>query len=428
MKKYMLLSLSMLFATGLYAQKNEIKAMKKIMNKKAPTQADYKELQGIIDATAPYIGNASAEEQAEFYYYKGNYELQMALQTSNVEAFSKAADSFNKLKATEENAKKQPFTNKFNTEILPILRAQAFQKALDFSTNKKYREATTAFKALYDLDKDPMNLYYAASVALSIPDYNTSLEYYQELLDMNFTGEGIYYTAVNKKTGERESFGANKAMMDAAVKMGEYVEPKQEKDPSKKPEILKNMVLIYNQVNQKSRAANLLEQARKESPNDMDLILLEAEFRYQNKEMDKFTNLMQEAIKKDPNNPNLYYNLGVINGDIGNIEQAKTYYQKAIQLNPKYVDAYINLGALVLKDEEEVVEKMNAITGFSAAENKRYDELKKQRDEILRSAIPHFEKVLSIEPDNQYAIANLIGIYGALDMTDKVNEYKAKQK
>src|SRR5690606_40561926 len=124
--------------------------------------------------------------------------------------------------------------------------------------------------------------------------------------------------------------------------------------------------------------------------------------------MSRFTNFMQVANNSDPHKPYLYYSLGVINGVIGNIAESKTYYQKAIQLNPKYVDAYINLGALVLKDEEEVVEKMNAITGFSAAENKRYDELKKQRDEILRSAIPHFEKVLSIEPDNQYAIANLI--------------------
>ncbi|MGE4347631.1 MAG: tetratricopeptide repeat protein [Flavobacteriaceae bacterium] len=428
MKKYMLVSLSLLFATGMYAQKSEIKAMKKIMDKKAPTEADYRELQGIIDATAPYIGNAKPEEQAEFYYHKGNFELQQALKANNVDALNRAADSFNKLKAAEENAKRQTFTDKFNAEILPVLRAQAFQKALDFNNNKKFREATSAFKAIYDLDKDPMNLYYAASTALSVPDYNTSLEYYQELLDMNFTGEGVYYTALNKNTGERESFGDNKVMLDAAVKSGEYSDPKQEKDPSKKPEILKNMVLIYNQVNQKSRAVSLLEDARKESPNDMDLLLLEAEFRYQNNEMDKFENLMKEAVGKDPNNPNLYFNLGVITAETGNIEKAREYYQKAIRLNPKYVDAHINLGALVLKDEEKIVEKMNAITGFSAADNKKYDELKKQRDDILKSAIPHFEKALSIDPSNEYAIANLVGIYGALEMTDKLNEYKAKQK
>lgn len=428
MKKYITVSLSLLFAMGMYAQKSEIRTMKKIMDKKAPTEADYKELQGIIDATAPYIGNASAEEQAEFYYHKGNYELQQALKANSVDALNKAADSFNKLKAAEADAKRKTFTDKFEAEILPVLRAQAFQKALDFNTNKKFREATSVFKAIYDLDKNPMNLYYAASTALSIPDYNISLEYYQELLDMNFTGEGVYYTALNKKTGERESFGDNKVMLDAAVKSGEYSQPKQEKEPSKKPEILKNMVLIYNQVNQKSRAAGLLEQARKESPNDMDLLLIEAEFHYQNKEMGKFENLMQEAVRKDPNNPNLYYNLGVINADAGNVEKAKEYYQNAIRLNPKYVDAHINLGVLALKDETNIVEKMNAITGFSAADNKKYEDLKKQRDAVLRGAIPHFEKVLSIEPDNQYAISNLVGIYGALDMTDKVNEYKAKQK
>src|SRR5690606_3451116 len=140
---------------------------------------------------------------------------------------------------------------------------------------------------MYDLDKDPNNLYYAASISISVPDYNTALEYYQELLDMNYTGEGIYYTAINKNTGERESFGDNKTLMNASVKSGEYAEPKQEKSESKKPQILKNMVLIYTQVGQTERAAKLLADARKESPKDIDLIITEANFHIQNNNMEK---------------------------------------------------------------------------------------------------------------------------------------------
>lgn len=428
MKKYITLSLSLLFASGMYAQKSEIRSMKKILDKEKPTEADYKELQGLIDTATPYIGNAKPEEQAEFYYYKGNYELQQALKTNNVDALTKAVESFNRLKSAEQDAKRKTFSDKFNNELFPVIKPQAFQKALDFSKNKRYREASNIFKAMYDMDKDPLNLYYAASMSVSVPDYNTALEYYQQLLDMNFTGEGVYYTAVNKKTGVVENFGDNKNLMTSAVRTGEYSNPKEEKDPSKKPEILKNMVLIYNQVNQKSRAAGLLEQARKESPNDLQLLLIEADFHMQNGDNDKFESLMQEAINKDPKNPDLYFNLGVAATDAGNFTKAEEYYKKAIQINPKYVNAHVNLGVVTMKGDAKIVEQMNAITGYSAADNKKYDDLKKQREIVLKNAISHFEKALTVEPDNQFAISNLVAIYGALDMADKEKEYKAKLK
>lgn len=428
MKRYLSISLSLLFTLGAFAQKSEIRSMKRILEKNNPTEADYRELQSIIDGTTPYIANAKAEEQAEFYYHKGSFELQQAIKANNVEALSKAVESFNRLRAAEQDARRKTYTDKLDKEVLPVLKPQAFQKALDFNDNKRFREASGIFKAIYDLDKDPMNLYYAASTALSIPNYDIALEYYQELLDMGFTGEVKYYTALNKATGERESFGDNKAMMDIAIRTGEYSVPKEEIEPSKKPEILKNMVLIYNQVNQKTRAASLLEQARKESPDDLDLILIEADFHFQNNEMEKFENLMKEAVSKDPNNPDLYYNLGVTSANAGNLKKAQEYYQKAIQLNPNQVNAHLNLGVVSLQGEEEIVNQMNEIKGFSAAEIKKYDTLKEQRNEIYRGAIPHFEKVLTIDPNNQTALSYLANIYGALDMLDKEQEYRAKIK
>lgn len=428
MKKYIITSLSLLFAVGAYAQKDEIKNIKKILNKKAPTEADYRELQGIIDATTPYIANGTTSEQAEFYFHKGSYEFEKAKLTNNVDALSSAVESFNKVIKAEETEKRQPFTEKLKKETFPTFIGHAFMKAVEFSKLKKFREATDIFKSLYELNKDPLNLYYAASTAVSVPDYNTALEYYQELVDMDFTGEFDFYTAKNKSTGEVENFGDNKSLMDAAVKSGEYTHPKKEKETSKKPEILKNMVLIYLNVNQKSRAEKLLADARAESPNDTQLMLIQANFYYQDKELDKYEKLIQEVIAKDPENPELYYNLGVTNTEIGNTEKAKEYYQKAIKLNPKYTDAHINLGALALADEPSIIEQMNAITGFSAAENKKYEDLKNKRNELLKSAIPHFERALAVDPSNQFAISNLVNIFGALEMEAKEKEYRAKLK
>lgn len=425
MKKYIILSASLLFALNAFAQKDEIRAIKKILEKSNAKEEDYKQAKILIDQTTPYIGNATATEQAEFYFYKGSFELRQAEVAGNPELFAAAVQSLNKVKAVEADAKKKTFTKRIDVELLPTI-SKISQKAMDYSKNKKYREATAIFKSLYDLNKDPLMLYYAASTSLSVPDYNTALEYYQELLNMNFTGEFEYYTALNKKENVREVF-STKALMDEAVKLGAYTDPKKEFEPSKRPEILKNMVLIYLNVNQKARAQKLLEDARKENPDDLQLLMVEANFHLQNDDKAKFESVMNEAIQKDPTNPELYYNLGVTSSEAGNIDMAKQYYEKALQLDPNHVNANINFGALLVQGDQAIINKMNAL-GFSREDQKKYEQYKSEREQLLKSAIPYFEKALSVEPDNQYAIANLVGIYGALEMTDKESEYKAKLK
>lgn len=425
MKKYIILSASLLFALNAFAQKDEIRAIKKILEKSNAKEEDYKQAKILIDQTTPYIGNATATEQAEFYFYKGSFELRQAEVAGNPELFAAAVQSLNKVKAVEADVKKKTFTKRIDVELLPTI-SKISQKAMDYSKNKKYREATAIFKSLYDLNKDPLMLYYAASTSLSVPDYNTALEYYQELLNMNFTGEFEYYTALNKKENVREVF-STKALMDEAVKLGAYTDPKKEFEPSKRPEILKNMVLIYLNVNQKARAQKLLEDARKENPDDLQLLMVEANFHLQNDDKAKFESVMNEAIQKDPTNPELYYNLGVTSSEAGNIDMAKQYYEKALQLDPNHVNANINFGALLVQGDQAIIDKMNAL-GFSREDQKKYEQYKSEREQLLKSAIPYFEKALSVEPDNQYAIANLVGIYGALEMTDKESEYKAKLK
>jgi len=156
-------------------------------------------------------------------------------------------------------------------------------------------------------------------------------------------------------------------------------------------------------------------------------LMVEANFHLQNDDKAKFESVMNEAIQKDPTNPELYYNLGVTSSEVGNIDMAKQYYEKALQLDPNHVNANINFGALLVQGDQAIIDKMNAL-GFSREDQKKYEQYKSEREQLLKSAIPYFEKALSVEPDNQYAIANLVGIYGALEMTDKESEYKAKLK
>ena len=66
-----------------------------------------------------------------------------------------------------------------------------------------------------------------------------------------------------------------------------------------------------------------LQEARKSNPNDVNLILVEADLYVKLDRMDKFGELMELAVKQKPNDPTLYYNLGVVNMNQKKKEEAK---------------------------------------------------------------------------------------------------------
>ena len=70
-----------------------------------------------------------------------------------------------------------------------------------------------------------------------------------------------------------------------------------------------------------------------------------------------------------------------------------------------------------------MIEEMNSL-GMSTADYNRYDELKIERENLYKSAIPYLEKVYDLENDNLDAVRTLKNIYSALGDTEQENKYK----
>ena len=147
-------------------------------------------------------------------------------------------------------------------------------------------------------------------------------------------------------------------------------------------EIIKNIALIYVMQKRNDLAIGAIKDARAANPLDVGLILTEANLYIQLGDKQKFADLMKEAIERDPNNHILYFNLGVITSEQGDRNKARFYYEKAIELDPSYASSYLNLAALILDGEPELVEKMNSL-GNSRADNIKYEQLQKQREESI---------------------------------------------
>ncbi|WP_136480871.1 tetratricopeptide repeat protein [Cognatitamlana onchidii] len=409
MKKQIIVALAIALGGFSFAQKKELKAAEKAIKSKG-----FADAVTALNAVEPMLESLDPKLKEKYYYL---HSLALFADGQGKDAdIDVALKDLEKLEDTYQNEKSELKTQMTNDFL---------QKGNKQYEQKNYGEASKYFEKTYDLNtKDTVYLYYAAATAVSVPDYDRALVLYQKLKDLGYTGIVEEIVATNKETGEVDTF-PSVSMRDLSVKSGTHENPEIRKTDSKRGEIVKNVALIYVNNGDNEKAIEAMKDARAASPNDVNLILSEANVHFKMGNMEEFGKLLEEAVEIDPNNAELRYNLGVIAAEANHPEEAKAYYEKAIELDPKYVNAYINISALILSGEQPLIEEMNGL-GNSSADNKRYDELREQREKLYSDAVPYLTKALEMAPKNINAAKTLMNIYSILGETDKFKEMKAK--
>ncbi|MPT34867.1 MAG: tetratricopeptide repeat protein, partial [Flavobacterium sp.] len=205
-----------------------------------------------------------------------------------------------------------------------------------------------------------------------------------------------------------------------------HEKPRDEKVPSKRGEIYKNIASILVHQGKVDEAKKAITEAKAANPGDTSLMLAEANLYLDAKDFTNYKRVITEVLEKDPNDADLLFNLGVISTNSGDVEDAKKYYKRAIEVNPNYFNAYNNLGALMLHGEDKMVKEMNSL-GTTPKDNKRFDELKAKRNKMYVDALPYFEKALQIEPKEPNIKAVLLNAYQVLEMDAKYKALKAQK-
>ncbi|MEM5564374.1 tetratricopeptide repeat protein [Psychroserpens sp. AS72] len=416
MKKQFIVAIALLVSTLSFSQKSELKSAEKAIK-----SGNFADAKSAIQSAESLIANADDKLKAKYYFLKG--QALYANGTGSNSDIDQAIESFNMVKEVEGSSK-----GKYGSTI-EDLKSQMLNNFLTKANaalqSKDYAASSSGFEKAYRMSpKDTLYLYYAASTAVTGQDYSTSLKYYEELKDLGFTGIGTEYNAVNKESGEVETFNS-KSLRDISVRAGTHTAPKEKKTDSKSAEIVKNIALIHLSNGDNEKAIEAMKLAREQNPDDLGLLISEANVQLKMGNKDRFRELMKEATVKDPNNAELQYNLGVIAAEAGEKDAAMKYYEKAIALDPSYADAYNNMAVLILAEEGAIVEEMNSL-GNSSADNKRYDELRAKRTTIFESAIPYLETTLKLKPKDIKAVQTLMNIYRGSGQTDKYKEMKAR--
>jgi len=430
MKHLFTLILGLLVTVG-YAQKKELKQAQKLFkaSKIEEAKASLSTNQAIIE------GSEDVKIKTQYHFLKG----QIARLDKDFQA------SYDNLKLAEGNSSLKAL---LNTEIQQLT-SDIVNAAIAQSEAKEYISSSKNLYLAYQINPENNKdyLYYAATNAVNGADYDLALERYIQLRDISYTGIVKKYFVTDVASGEETEVSATE--YGIYQKSKDYTNARSEDTESKYPEIVKNIALIYNQLGQKDNAIKAVQEARKANPGDVGLILTEAGIYIKLGEMERYKELINEALEQDPNNAVLYYNLGVVNGQQNDklkkskqetessdekqalqdqidklTNVARGYYEKAIELDPSMGNAYKNLVALILEKDSVIREMMDKL-GRSAADNKKYDQLREERENLYKECVPILKKLIEIDETDVDALKTLRNIYGAIDDVEGFKKMKA---
>jgi predicted Zn-dependent protease len=206
------------------------------------------------------------------------------------------------------------------------------------------------------------------------------------------------------------------------------------------------MAEIYNKQGKDADATAIIAEGRKEFPNDASLRNAELNSYIKSGKTSDLTKKLEEAVAQDPGNAQLQYNLATVYSNMANatpkpsnytelMGKAEGSFKKAIAADPDNAGYNYNLGAMYFNEAQDINTNMNSL-GTSAADQKKYDEMKKDRDDYLAKAAPYMEKAygglhikaasLKGEDRNTYhdSMLALKQIYAIQGKTDKSSEMK----
>lgn len=405
MKKQVIIALALFLSVFAFAQKKEVKALAKAVKK-----ANYAEAKALATQLETQVSVMDDNLQED--YYLAAAQAYYANGTSNTADAKKAIENI--LKVGTEGA-----------EFKRFIENDLLTKANNFYSDKKFNQAAETFKMMYAINPEALDyLYYTSVSFIAAQDFDNALESYLELDNLGYTGVQTEYYATNKASGDEEVL--SKSVRDSYVKLGTHENPGERQTQSRASEITKNIALIYINKGEKDKALAAIEKAKLANPDDVNLLINEANIYFEMGDEKKFQAILQKAIEKEPNNADLHYNVGVIYMNNNEIEKARKSFEKVLSLKPANADAALNLSTLYLEEGNSLVEQMNSL-GTSRADDLKYEELKKQKASLFELAA---QTLLDFKNNNTSVSTSILqqlkNIYNALGETAKAKEITAE--
>ncbi len=411
-----LLSILLMCASGIYAQKSNVKLAKNRAN--ALENPDFN---GAREAIKQALENPETKDLAETwevaaqigylqYQNMQNEQIVKGTPVNVVEAGQAMAESYKYFIVADSlsllpNAKGKVSDRKHKEFVEKML--EYYRSMILLNCGVQYYENFKDSKTAYDyfdmqLGMRDLKMMQDPKVLAQMPVDTLFLEY----------------------SSYQAMFAAQAGMDKEAIAIYEKI-----KDGEYKPiNVREWLAQEYNKIGDTVNYVRTLKESAVKYPNEAYFIQFLINHYIEVNQFDEAIDYLDKAIAQSPDVANYYQVKGSLytilyNRDGSHRNDAIEALKKAEELNPNLFDVQFSLGQIYLSQADKADESANKIS-----DDKQYQLAKKQVNEILAMALPHFEKANQIKNDDRNTKITLRSLYYRLKMLDKYEAINAEIK
>lgn len=340
----------------------------------------------------PEFLGMNAKDQAKAWMYRGtiytNIHSQPELADKYPDALDKAYESFKRcLEVDPTFTQDDEYAYEVYTRIGHIAQSY-YENGITAFNSEAYEEAAANFRKSYDISASGVSADTSALINAAL-SYKNAKMYDEALVNYN----------------ELKSIGYNRV------------------------DLFRNMAACYNLKGDDATSLQMINEGLELYPGDAGMIIEKVNLYLKEGKGEEALSDLNKLHEMDPNNVSILFTLGNIFGDdsheIFDADKAIGYYTRILEIDSTYNDANTNLAAIYLKLAYKKQAEANDITGMSKSEIQRYNDLREEANELLRTGLPYAEKLYKSQPSEENKRI-LKMFFGQLNMKEELNALEAE--
>lgn len=288
------------------------------------------------------------------------------------------------------------------------LAIESYSKAMELDTKGSYKDdITQSVVAMYNTGlNEGIAAYGEQNYEKAIGYFQTNIKLY-EIIGIVDT-MGIYNTAISADLGGFPDTAVEYFLI--CTEMGYEAEYSYNK-----------AIVLLNDQGKFDEALEVSKAARLQYPQSQGIIIAQLNVYLNADKYEEAESDLEQAANENPNDANMWFALGVVKEKLEKSDEAANAYKKSLEIDPDFYNSNMNLAILYFSKASDMI---NAANDIPVNEIEKYDQAKDEAMEVLKLAIPYFEKSNQLKPNNKNVLLDLKEAYGQLNDTENYNRVK----